>query len=382
MTAAALATIGVVAGGCGQGSEPAANARSAKTVQASGASGTLARKGGVRLVYVAKPSRRATVNAASLRQTIAVMTRRVEPLGIRGAVIRRSGNNEIIVTLPDIKNADQAQRQIGTTAVLGFYDWEKSVLGPDGKPDPTDPSVTGGPSAGQPGSGTQTYYEAVTRASKLKPTGESDDTTSGLFYGVGRKAKSVLCGPQGSEADAREACLNAGKKPTSIVSVPQGSIIIQAEADETDKAAQAAAANAYYILKDDPALAGRDLKNAKQDTDGGPGGSGQPNVTFGFTNAGAKKWEAMTRAIAHRGQAALLPGADPQLASNHFAIVLDDKLISVPYIDPQFTPDGIDGSNGSQILGAFTVKSAQRLANLINSGPLPVKLELVSQSQI
>ena len=74
--------------------------------------------------------------------------------------------------------------------------------------------------------------------------------------------------------------------------------------------------------------------------------------------------------------------SDPSNVANHFAIVLDNKLISVPYIDPQQIPDGIDGSNGSQIWGSFTIKSAQRLANLIKTGALPIKLELISQSQV
>ena len=369
----------MVAGGCGQGSEPGSNAGLVKTVQASGAQGALARNGGVRLVYVAKPLGHVTVSAASMRRTIAVMTRRVHLLGVRGADIRRSGNDQIIVTLPDVKNADQAQQQVGTTAVLGFYDWETSVIGPDGKPDPANPGVTGESSAGQPGAGTQTLFQAVTRTSKLKPTHEADDTATHLFYGIDSKAKSVLCGPQGSQAEAHDACLKAGKKPSSIAKIPQGYLIVQAEADEADKNAQAAASDAYYILKDDPALQGRDLDNPEQRLDNGPGGSGQPNVTFSFTNAGREKWQKMTRAIAQRGQAALLPGVPTNSIANHFAIILDNKLISVPYIDPQQNPDGIDGSNGSQISGSFTIKSAQRLANLIKTGALPIKLELISK---
>jgi SecD/SecF fusion protein len=377
MTAAALAAVGVIVGGCGQERAAPASVSSSE----GNAATTLARKGGERLVYLAKPTRFASVNAASLQRTIAVMARRAALLHVRDVDIRRSGN-QLIVTLPDVSNADQAQQQLGTMAVLGFYDWETSVLGPDGKPDPTNLDVTGGSSAGQPGAGTQTFYEAVTRASKSKPTNEPDDTTTGLFYGVDDKAKSVLCGPQGSGADAREACLDAGKKSTSIVKVPRGYLIVQAEADEADKAAQATASDAYYTLKDDPALLGRDIKDPQQNIDNGPGGSGQPDVTFSFTDAGRKKWQKTTRAIARHGQAALLPGVDPRSVANHFAIVLDSKLISVPYIDPQQSPDGIDGSNGSQILGGFTIKSAQRLANLLESGPLPLALELRAMSHI
>ena len=45
----------------------------------------------------------------------------------------------------------------------------------------------------------------------------------------------------------------------------------------------------------------------------------------------------------------------PDDASQHFAIVLDDELISAPYINYQENPDGIDGSTGAQISGSFTI---------------------------
>jgi hypothetical protein len=35
--------------------------------------------------------------------------------------------------------------------------------------------------------------------------------------------------------------------------------------------------------------------------------------------------------------------------------VLDNELISVPFIDFQQNPDGIDARNGSQIEGGFTI---------------------------
>src|ERR1044071_3197218 len=229
-------------------------------------------KGGTSLVYQAKPTKYSKDTSDSVQRTMDIMRERVDRHGVAEAEIQRSGSDQIDVSLPDVSNADQAQQQVGTTAVLGFYDWEKSVIGPDGKPDPANPGVTGASAAGQPGSGTQTFYEAVTRASKFKPTDEPDDTTTGLFYGVNSKAKSVVCGPQATEADARESCSNAGKKPTSIVEVPQGYIIVQAESDDADKSSQAAASDAYYILKDDPALLGRDVKDPEQNTDSGPGG--------------------------------------------------------------------------------------------------------------
>ncbi|MBI5104879.1 MAG: protein translocase subunit SecD [Solirubrobacterales bacterium] len=339
-------------------------------------------KGGVSLVYEAKPTRFSQVNAESIDRAIDVMRERVDQLGVAEPEIQRSGPNQIDVSLPDVKNLEDARSQVGTTAQLYFYDWESKVLGKNGKPAPSDANVTGGPAAGQPGSGTMTYYDAVKTASKFKATNEPDDTTNGLFYGADPMKKRIVCGPQETEADLKASCENADRRPGEIIKVPRGYVIVQAEADDSDPAAKAAAADAYYILKDDPALRGTDIKNPEQNYDNGPGGTGQPNVTFDFTGSGAKKWQATTREIAQRGQRQFLPGSDPQAAFQHFAIVLDNQLISVPYIDFQQNPDGIDGRTGSEISGGFKIKSAQRLANLLKTGALPIKLDLVSSSQV
>jgi len=186
-------------------------------------------KGGVSLVYEAKPTRFSKVTGDAIQRSIDIMRERVDQLGVSEPEIQRSGENQIDVSLPDVKNADQAQQQVGTTAQLFFYDWEKSVVGKDGKPHPADANVTGGPSAGNPGAATMTYYDAVKTASKFKATAEPDDTTNGLFYGVDSKSQKVLCGPQETEADLREACRNENRRPTDVVEVPRGYVIIQAE---------------------------------------------------------------------------------------------------------------------------------------------------------
>jgi SecD/SecF fusion protein len=340
-------------------------------------------KGGVSLVYEAKPTRFSKVTGDAIQRSIDIMRERVDQLGVAEPEIQRSGNNQIEVSLPDVKNADQAVQQVGTVAQLWFYDWEKSVVGKDGKPHPTDSAVTGGPLAGNPGAASMSYFDAVTTASKFKATSDPNDTTNGLFYGVDDKAKKVICGPQETDADLRDACRNEKKTPSRVVEVPRGYVIIQAEgAASGDKKQAAAASDAYFILKDDPALRGTDIKNPEQNYDNGPGGTGQPNVTFDFTGSGASKWQQVTREIAQRGQSQALPGVSPQDAAQHFAIVLDNQLISVPYIDFQRNPDGIDGRTGSEISGGFTIKSAQRLANLLKTGALPIRLELISQSQV
>jgi SecD/SecF fusion protein len=338
-------------------------------------------KGGVSLVYEAKPARGEVVDGDSIQRTIDIMNERVNQLGVSEPEIQRSGENQIDVSLPDVKDAKQAQDQVGTTAQLFFYDWEANVLDKNGKPAPEDESVTGGQAAGSAASGAAlTQYEAVRAASGFdKPADTENATTNGLWYGVDTKAKKVVCGPQEAKSDVQDVCANAGKKPTDFLKVPAGFLVVQAESDATG----AAAPDAYFILRDDPGLDGsKDIKDPKQDYDTSPTGNGEPIVTFSFSDEGRKKWQEVTRTIAQRGTARLGLNSDPRAVAGHFAIVLDNKLISVPYIDPVENPDGIDGINGSQIGGSFKLKEAQRLANLIKTGALPLRLELISNSQV
>jgi SecD/SecF fusion protein len=204
-------------------------------------------KGGTELVYEAKPTRFSKVTGDAINRTIDIMRQRVDNLGVSEPQIVRSGANQIDVALPDVKNADQAQQQVGTTAQLFFYDWEKSVVGKDGKPHPDQFSGQG---AGQPGAGTLTYYDAVTAASKLPPRHDPNNTTNGLWYGVDDKRKRVICGPQEGEADTRDACNTAGQKPSRIIEVPRGYVVVRSEADDANKQAQAVASDAYFVLLD------------------------------------------------------------------------------------------------------------------------------------
>jgi SecD/SecF fusion protein len=335
-------------------------------------------KGGVSLVYEAKPTKQTKVTAEAIDRALDIMRERVDQLGVAEPEIQRSGPNQIDVSLPDVKNAKEAESQVGTVAQLAFYDWEKNVIGPDGAPAPDDPAVTGGPAAGS-GQGALGRYDAILRAMKFKGAPEPDDTHNGQFFGVDEKTESVLCGPQETERDVREECTDKKRTASKVLEIPAGVVLVRAEKPESLPAD--AQYDRWYVMQDDPALKGPDIRNPEQGFDSGPGGTGQPNVTFDFTSKGKDIWQDVTREIAERGQSSFF-GGDPRSAYQHFAIVLDNELISVPYIDFQRNPDGIDGSNGSEISGGFTIKSAQRLSNLLKTGALPLKLELISQSQV
>src|SRR5215210_3079075 len=337
-------------------------------------------KGGVSLIYQAKPTKQSAVTGDAIQRTLDIMRDRVDQLGVAEPELQRSGADQIDVALPDVQNADESAQQVGTTAQMYFYDWETNVLDAKCKPAPQDASVTGGQSAGVgTGAGGMDQYAAVTRAAKCPARNLRNATTNGLFYLVDTKAKKVLAGPDETRADlTREMQTRRIRRGPGqqVLEVKPGTVVVRAQSPDDKRKS-----DSFYVLQDRPALSGTDIKNPEQNFDNGTGGSGQPVVTFDFTGRGRTQWQKTTREIAHRGQESFI-GGDPQNAYQHFAIVLDNELISVPFIDFQQNPEGIDARQGSQIQGGFTIATAQRLANLLKTGALPIKLDLISSSQV
>ena len=351
-------------------------------------------RGGVELVYEARPTpQQPTITQESLDRAIDVMRERVDALGVSEPEIQRSGERQISVGLPDVENADEAQRQVGQVAQMYFYDWEPNVIGPDGKPAPDDPNVTGGSQAGQVGA--LSKYDAVQRAIEREAVRDRNNTHDGVFYAILDKEKRVVAGPEEEREDLvedldgsvgdnnipRDQRINQEQRDrVKIVEVKPGTVIVRAE--QSDKATDDQKTDAWFVLNDNPAIRGEQVKNPEQNFDTSPGGSQAPIVTFEFTDEGRRIWERTTKGIARRGLSAQGPGVSAQEAAQHFAIVLDEELISTPFIDFVENPNGIDAANGSQIQGGFTIETAQELANLLKTGALPVRLELISQSQV
>ncbi len=347
-------------------------------------------KGGVELVYEAKPTNTTAVDSESITRAIDIMRQRVDALGVAEPELQQSGAGQIVVSLPGTTNADEAQRVVGTTAQLQFYDWEKNVLGKECKPDPTDLEVTG--ANGQVGvTGGLKYYDAISRARRCPPVTQGINPATGdKFYLLDDKARTVVAGPEDDEQTLRESDKGSTalekNKALRVVKVNEGTVVVQSESVNPNEDANAPGPDSWFVLRDDVALNGTNISNPEQNFDNRPGASSGPNVTFDFKDGGAGKWQNVTREIAQRGQSFVVTSDGQPIsgdaANQHFAIVLDDQLVSVPQIDFSENPDGIDGSAGSQISGGFTTKSAQALANQLKYGALPLKLELISQSQV
>jgi preprotein translocase subunit SecD len=88
--------------------------------------------------------------------------------------------------------------------------------------------------------------------------------------------------------------------------------------------------------------------------------SNQPVVNFEFTGADADRWVQLSK----------------DYLNKPVQINLDEKQISAPVIQVVFT------SGRGVIQGNFTVQSAKELSSLINSGALPVSLQVIQSSRV
>jgi SecD/SecF fusion protein len=350
-------------------------------------------KGGVELIFQGRATSSGKVDAATIADAINIIRQRVDEYGVSNAVITSAGNNEIDVSLAGVRNTQQAEEEVGTTAQLYFYDWEANVIGPDGKHGgPNDPSVTGDANGGgAPGSATfaLTEYNAIVRAAKQAAIPVSatpyklESAPLGTYYYVDDATKTVLT-PTGEQAANRalatdylkqDLAQSKTKLPAAarLVFVKPGTVVRQATTpnDEPDPSY-----NFYYVLRDEPAIPGKDITNPIEQEDTT---TGSAVVSFGFKGAGNKIFSAVTKTLAERGSSNSLPGDNN---FQHFAVTLDTRIITVPYIDFTANPGGIDTTNGSEISGGFTISSAQQLANLLSSGALPITLHVIASDQV
>src|SRR6201992_827460 len=87
-------------------------------------------QGGLQLVYEGQPTGTATeVSGEDIEDSINIIEKRINNLGVSEAEVARLGTKNITVGLPGITDANRAAEQVGTTAQLYFYDWETHLIG-------------------------------------------------------------------------------------------------------------------------------------------------------------------------------------------------------------------------------------------------------------
>ena len=355
--------------------------------------------GGVSVVFRATALNPRSPLGPSLERSIDILRQRLRSV-FPGVQVSRAGNG-LVVLVPKSRRADRARIvALAVPARLEFYDWEANALTPNGKPvasqleteDPNAVSISqgsGSPAPGSPGAGSMSLYDAVKLASKQAPEPRSDNGRPGpayyMFGAPGSQACKIaaedqstvptvgahcyLSGPNANKQDLISNLpngVNASEGETLLV--PRGIVVLQAVPDSFAHApAMSSAAAEFFVLKDHLSLLSSDITNPQASTDS----AGNPDVTFGFSSNGKNEFQSVTSAIAHRG--AFVSGLGHTF-NQHFAVALDNQLITVPSIDFKMYPNGIIGDPGADIAGGFTLQSARDLATMLRFGPLPVSL--------
>jgi SecD/SecF fusion protein len=363
--------------------------------------------GGLRITFRAEPSPQVPrVTAGAISRTMTVMRRRLRTLGAGpGFTVARSGVNEIVVSGPRVSAGARAriERVVGQTAELFFYDWEANALTPNGKTvasqlltqDPAAMTISQGGrfGAGVPGAGALPLYQAAKLAAEQPPqplskTQSRKGPTYYLFGAPGSPACAAAAKAEGTLPGRGQHCLLNGPVPllsdlyaglpagvTKVdgerVTVPQGTVVLQAaNPSASDQLAPTSPAAQFFVLKDQVALVGNDITNPQPSTDS----TGQPDVTFGFNRNGQSLFAKLTGQVAHRGAHVSVGGAT---LAQHFAVALDNQLITVPQINFHQYPDGVIGGGRADVTGSFTRQSAADVATELRLGALPLNLQVV-----
>ncbi|MFD7231907.1 protein translocase subunit SecD [Streptomyces sp. NPDC059881] len=226
-------------------------------------------QGGTRMVLQARDSASAEADADTTDRTIEVLRHRIDALGVSEPTLTRSGENRIVVELPDVQDPRKASEVLGRTAQLSFHAVEE-------------------------------------------PAPERGEGQRVLPDEQGRPVRLGAAGLSGAGVEDAVAAFDAQQ------------------------------------------------------------GTGW-HVALDFHRDAARDWARLT------GQAACHPVQDDR---RRVAIVLDDKVISSPQVDPSVGCRSGIASGSTRITGAFGATEAKELALLVKGGALPVPVDTMEQRTV
>src|SRR3978361_872451 len=89
-------------------------------------------QGGLQLVYEGQPTGTSTeVSGEDIEDSINIIEKRINSLGVSEAEVARLGEKNITVGLPGVTDANRAAERGGTPAQLSSFDWEPNLIGPE-----------------------------------------------------------------------------------------------------------------------------------------------------------------------------------------------------------------------------------------------------------
>ncbi|MCB0861986.1 MAG: protein translocase subunit SecD [Solirubrobacterales bacterium] len=364
-------------------------------------------QGGIELTLQGRPTPQVKeVTSDAMDRSVDIIRSGCDKLGVSEIEVSRLGADQISVGIPGATNVGTATECATKPARLYFYNWQDNLIGPArdlslagtgsdqeevlkevrqqwikaGRPPTEDFNRTWINQGAEP-----TMWDAVNLAAQQPRNDTCEDCTSGdKYYLFDEKTHDLISGPVTTKEDLY---FNDQGRPIPhkgiVKKVPQGTIIVEELPTDNDgRTIDDPTQAGYFVLKDDAALSGSEIKDPQQSLDE----FNQPNVTFEFNGEGRKAFQDITRTIAQEGQARAIGGVtssdQASALSGNFAIILDGQVVSKPIINFFDNPDGIDGRQGAQISGGFTIDQAQSLAEYLQRGALPIDLKLTSQSQV
>lgn len=321
-------------------------------------------RGGTTITLTAKNTTGSgTVDPNSLQLAKTIIQSRVDSLGVGESEVTTSGDNQIIVTVPNVQQ-DELVRLVGQTAVLRFRAvYAAEQVQPPAPPTPV-PSAeptqgatappTGEPSAGGGSETAKAPEPSASSTANNKPLPALPtappvplDKACVPADGKGTPPDQALNWQPSEACQAAFAEFTCETKVTEVAD--QG--LFACSQEKTEK----------YLLG--PTLIeGNQLATAVA---GIPQNNVNWVVNLEFNSEGAAAFEQATREISQK--------SEPQ---NRFAIVLDGVSISAPSVN-----EAIPGGR-AEISGNFTQKSATELANVLKYGALPLAFDVSEVSNV
>ncbi|POX47276.1 protein translocase subunit SecD [Streptomyces sp. Ru72] len=328
----------------------------------------------ITLTAVNEPGQPNAINKTNMDTAVEIMNRRVNGLGVSEAEVQTQGDRNIIVNIPRGTNSKEAREQVGTTAKLYFrpvLQRDASGTGASASPSPSPSSSAGGSASPSPSSSA-----SKSKATSGSASPSSSATSQGRPVTDALKATSTPSAKSSASAAASTKPSASALPSSSAGSASGDTAKLQAQYAALDctKPEQRATAG-KGAKKEDPTVAcgkdgnvwnkfllgpvavdGTEIKKAQAvyDTQGAAGWQ----VQMTFNNSGAKKFADITGQLSQK--------TTPQ---NEFAIVLDDEVVSHPYVQTAIT-----GGN-AEISGSFTQEDAQSLSNMLSYGALPLSFK-------
>ncbi|NUP40321.1 MAG: protein translocase subunit SecD [Streptomyces sp.] len=337
--------------------------------------------GGVSITLTAKSGQGDAVNKANMNTAANIISNRVNGLGVSEAEVQTEGSKNIIVNIPKGTNADQAEKQVGTTAQMYF---RQVLTVADGSPTPTSSAT---PSTSASPSSSATPSSTASSKATPKATGSASSSPTASSSAQGRAVTGALTSsvdkaptPLPSATATGSTGDTSGSTGTGDLSIPTDlqakftaldcrnanqRATVNEGAKPTDKivaCGQEGGVWAKYVLG--PSLIdGKRVSGANAAFDTQQGNGWVVNLTF--DSKGAGQFTTVTGNLSSQ--------QDP---NNRFAIVLDGQVQSAPSVHQALT------GGSAQISGSFKQSEAQDLANVLKYGSLPLAFETSDRTTV